>query len=346
VDAAALSRALEAFLTGKCGAGVRVEGFAPLAGGASREMFGFDLIEQGRAPRSLVLRMDPGPGRMQSDRAEEFGLLVLAGEAGVTVPAVRWLGAENDGLGARFIVMDRVRGEAIARRLLRDETYAATRSVLPENLARELARIRAIDVNDSRLSSLRARMAAGDDPCRFARAEIERYRNLLAVADQGWPRPALRFAERWLLAHAPACTRPVLVHGDFRIGNVMFDERGLVAVLDWELAHIGDPLEDVGWLAVRAWRFGRDDLAVGGLCSRERFWDLYEREIGAPIDRAAALWWEIFGDWKWAIICVLQAASHKAARYPNVELASLGRRVAEVEWELMTLLEENDARPA
>jgi len=323
-----------------------VADFAPLAGGASREMFGFDLVEPGRPRRSLVLRMDPGPGRMQSDRAEEFRLLVVAGEAGVTVPAVRWLGEETEGLGARFIVMDRVRGEAIARRLLRDEAYARTRSALPGELARELARIHAIDVEDPRVSALRLRAASGDDPRRFARFEVQRYRDLLARADQSWPRPALRFAERWLLERAPACTRPALVHGDFRIGNVMFDEKGLTAVLDWELAHVGDPLEDVGWLAVRAWRFGRDELAVGGLCGREEFWNLYERERGAPVSRAAALWWEIFGDWKWAIICVLQAASHKAGRYPNVELASLGRRVAEVEWELIRLLEGNDARPA
>src|SRR5262249_31949082 len=157
------------------------------------------------------------------------------------------------------------------------------RSALPGDLARELARIHAIDVGDERVSALRTRAAAGDDPRRFARFEIARYRDLLAVADQGWPRPALRFAERWLLAHAPACDRATLVHGDFRVGNVMFDERGLTAVLDWELAHVGDPLEDLGWLAVRAWRFGRDDLAVGGLCARESFWELYERETGAPI---------------------------------------------------------------
>jgi aminoglycoside phosphotransferase (APT) family kinase protein len=269
VDAAALPRSLEEFLRRKCGGDVSVADFAPLAGGASREMFGFDLVEPGRPRRSLVLRMDPGPGRMQSDRAEEFRLLVVAGEAGVTVPAVRWLGEETEGLGARFIVMDRVRGEAIARRLLRDEAYARTRSALPGELARELARIHAIDVEDPRVSALRLRAASGDDPRRFARFEVQRYRDLLARADQSWPRPALRFAERWLLERAPACTRPALVHGDFRIGNVMFDEKGLTAVLDWELAHVGDPLEDVGWLAVRAWRFGRDELAVGGLCGRE-----------------------------------------------------------------------------
>jgi aminoglycoside phosphotransferase (APT) family kinase protein len=342
---AEMRAALEQFLARRCGRAVRVEALAPLAGGASRDMFSFELHDaDGAPPRELVLRMDPAPGRMQSDRSEEYRLLTLADEAGVRVPAPRWLGEAGDGLGVRFIVMDKVRGDAIARRLLRDDTYAATRLALPGDLARELARIHAIDANDPRLADLRARAPGGDDPTRFARHEVGRYRALLEAADQGWPRPALRFGERWLLAHAPAARRPALVHGDFRIGNVMFDERGLTAVLDWELAHVGDPMEDLGWLAVRAWRFGRDELAVGGLCAREDFWRAYERESGAPIERASAMWWEVFGNWKWAIICVLQAASHKAGSYPNVELASLGRRVAEVEWELISRLEETDAR--
>src|SRR3990172_8123379 len=111
MDDAELRAALEAFLARRCGRAVRVEGLAPLAGGASREMFAFDLREaDGAPPRELVLRMDPAPGRMQSDRSEEYRLLTVADEAGVRVPVVRWLGEANDGLGVRFIVMDRVRG--------------------------------------------------------------------------------------------------------------------------------------------------------------------------------------------------------------------------------------------
>jgi len=295
-------------------------------------MFGFEL------------RDDDAPGRMQSDRGEEFRLLQLTHEAGVTVPRVHWLGEISDGLGARFFVMDRVGGEAIARRLLRDDAYASTRNALPADLARELARIHAVRLDDPRLESLSERAPSGDDPTRFARFEIERYRNLLDLADQGWPRPALSFGQRWLLRNLPAVARIGLVHGDFRIGNIMFDERGLTAVIDWELSHIGDPLEDLGWMTVRAWRFGNDDLPVGGLCSRQDLWDLYERESGTKVDVPAALWWEIFGNWKWAVICVLQAASHKAGRVLNVELASLGRRTAEVEWELIARIEDSDAR--
>ena len=345
MELATIQRALEGFLVRVLKREVRVEGLAPLAGGASREMFAFRLCEgEADSGTELVLRLDPASGRMQSDRGEEFHLLRIASEADVTVPRVHWLGEVSDGLGARFLVMDRVRGEAIARRLLRDDRYETTRRVLPECLARELARIRRIDIGDPRLAALCERAPTGEDPTRFARHEIERYRALLEVADQGWPRPVLRFGERWLLQRAPAASRAALVHGDFRVGNVMFDEHGLTAVLDWELAHVGDPLEDVGWMTVRAWRFGRDDCAVGGLCSREEFWALYERACGIALDRCAVRWWEVFGNWKWAVICVLQAASHKAGRFPNVELASLGRRTAEVEWELIARIEDYDAR--
>jgi len=340
-----LRDALERFVRRESGRPLRVERLAPLAGGASREMFGFDLREtDDETPRQMVLRLDPPPGRMQSDRGEEFRLLQVTHESGVKVPRAHWLGEVADGLGARFLVMDRVRGEAIARRLLRDDHYEATRRTLPADLARELGRIHAVDIHDPRLAALRERAPVGDDPTRFARFEIERYRNLLDLADQGWPRPALSFGQRWLRRHAPAASRIGLVHGDFRIGNVMFDERGLTAVIDWELSHIGDPLEDLGWMTVRAWRFGRDDRPVGGLCSREELWALYERESGVKVDVDAVLWWEIFGNWKWAVICVLQAASHKAGRVPNVELASLGRRTAEVEWELIARIEDNNAR--
>ena len=123
----------------------------------------------------------------------------------------------------------------------------------------------------------------------------------------------------------------------------MFDERGLTAVLDWELSHIGDPLEDLGWLTVRAWRFGADDSPVGGLCSRERLLELYEEASGRAVDRAAYAYWEIFGNWRWAVICVLQASGYSAGSYPNVELASLGRRVAEVECEMLTLMTAAEA---
>jgi len=333
-----IAAGLQAFLRRRCGdPAAAIDAVVALAGGASREIYGFDLRASGRPVQRLVLRMDPAPGRLESDRATEFALLGAAAAAAVSVPAVHWLGSPDDELGASFIVMDRVDGQAIARPLLRDTAFARTREALPAAIARELARIHAIDLDAPGLESLRSDAQNHTrDP---AGAELERYRELQRVAADGHPQPVLVLVARWLAQHAPPVEQSTLVHGDFRVGNLMYDERGLTGVLDWELAHIGDPLEDIGWLSVRAWRYGAEGRAVGGLCSREHFWELYERESGRAVDPASARYWEVFGNWKWAVICMVQAASHRAGRYPNVELASLGRRVAEVEWELLALLD-------
>lgn len=334
----ALRGSLQAFLRSRGRPSATVASLRPLAGGASARVYAFEL-EEGESRRMLVLRLDAAGGGTQGSRREEFALLGAAHDAGVTVPAVHWAGEEGDGLGAAFFVMDLVRGEALARRLLRDDAYAAARAALPGQLGREAARLHAIDLAQPRLAFLAARAPEGESPTRFAMAEVERYRQVLDMFSADQPYPLLRLAGRWLEAHAPRVARPALVHGDFRVGNVMFDEKGLTAVLDWELAHVGDPMEDLGWLCVRTWRFGNDHLAAGGLASREDLVRAYEEAGGAPCDPSALAWWELFGNWKWAVICRMQAERHKAGQRPDVELATIGRRVAETEHEILALLD-------
>jgi aminoglycoside phosphotransferase (APT) family kinase protein len=331
VDLFELQRALERSLSEHFSKRVALSELRLLAGGASRKIFGFDAQVEGESTRlALVARMGADPGRIRGSGVDEFALLGVAADAGVCVPQVYCRGRVGE-TGENFYVMDRLRGDAIARKLLRDQAYAETRERLPAELARSLARVHSIDPADPRLASL-GEDGNGD--------EITRYRELLALAAPGHPMPTLAFGARWLERHRPPTTRRAVVHGDFRIGNVMFDESGLTGVLDWELAHMGDPMEDVGWLAVRAWRFGGNDKPIGGLCSREVFWDHYEREGGEAIDPKIARYWEIFGNWKWAVICVMQAAGHRASGKRDVELATIGRRVADVELELLDLLEE------
>jgi aminoglycoside phosphotransferase (APT) family kinase protein len=308
-----------------------------LAGGASARVYAFD-VEEGGEVRSLVLRLDAAGGGTQGSRREEYAVLAAARRADVTVPAVHFAGSEADGLGGSFFVMDLVAGEALARRLLRDERYAAARVALPAQLGRELARTHSIDVGQGELAFLASRAPAGDDPRRFALAEVERYRQILDAFSADQPYPLLRLVARWLERHAPAVDRAALVHGDFRVGNVMFDERGLTAVLDWELCHVGDPVEDLGWLCVKTWRFGNDGLAAGGLCSREDLVRHYSQAGGAACSPEVLRWWELFGNWKWAVICRMQAERHKAGKHPDVELATIGRRVAETEQEIIALL--------
>jgi aminoglycoside phosphotransferase (APT) family kinase protein len=344
MEESVLTAALERSLREHFGRAVIVADLTLLAGGASRNIYGFSAHVDGEAePRALVARSDAAPGRIRGTGVDEFALVAAAAEAGARVPRVYCRGRFGGSEGTEFYVMDRLGGEAIARKLHREDRYARARERLPEDLAKSLARIHSIDPGDPRLESLRRERASQEnDGGDFAACEISRYRELLTLAGGGHPFPVLALAGRWLEKSRPECARQAVVHGDFRVGNVMFDEEGLTGVLDWELARIGDPLEDLGWLAVRAWRFGRDDLAIGGLCSRERFWELYERESGSRVDSAAARYWEIFGNWKWSIICVMQGASHKAGPWPDVELAAIGRRVAEVEWEILDLLEEAD----
>jgi aminoglycoside phosphotransferase (APT) family kinase protein len=229
--------------------------------------------------------------------------------------------------------MDFVAGETLARRLLRDAEYAPARSALPAQLARALAGIHGLDADAPGLAFL-PRPPAGATP---AAAELARHEELYRAVTLD-PHPALELAFRWLGAAPPAPRALAVVHGDFRIGNVIFGPEGLRAVLDWELAHVGDPMEDVGWLSVRSWRFGADDRPVGGLCQRGEFLAAYAAAGGAPVDPAAARWWEVFGNLKWAIICVMQARSFVDGNR-SIELASLGRRVVEMELELLELTE-------
>ena len=312
---------------------VAIEKLHRLAGGASREIWAFDAVLPGGGVERLVLRRDPPGHHVHSSRRDEFALLAAAHAAGLRVPRVRWCEEDAAVLGSPFFVMDFVPGETLARRLLRDDEYAPARAALPGQLAEALAGIHALDARASGLAFL-PRPPAGETP---AAAELARHEQLYRAVTLD-PHPALELALRWLAAAPPAPRAEALVHGDFRIGNVIFGPEGLRAVLDWELAHVGDPMEDLGWLCVRSWRFGADAQPVGGLCQREEFFAAYARAGGAPVDPAAVRWWEVFGNWKWAIICVMQARSFvDGAR--SVELASLGRRVAEMELELLSLTE-------
>jgi aminoglycoside phosphotransferase (APT) family kinase protein len=316
---------------------VRAEGLRRLAGGASREIWSVDVTIERAPGRSetlpLVLRKDPA-GRVGDggDRGTEFRVLRAAHAGGVAVPRVYWASSEPAVLGSPFFLMERVAGETLPRRLLRDERYAAARAGMIATLGAELARIHALDLAQPDLADL-ARPPADRSP---ARVEVERTaQGLRELAVE--PHPVLELAERWLLARAPEPPRVTLVHGDYRIGNVVFDDTGLRAILDWELVHVGDPTEDLGWLCTRAWRFG-SPLPAGGVGTREALVEAYERESGTKVDREALRFWEAFGSYKLALVFVMQSRVYLDGRVRSVELASLGRRTVEAEDELLRFL--------
>jgi aminoglycoside phosphotransferase (APT) family kinase protein len=315
---------------------VRVEGLRKVPGGASRETWSFDAVltsDGGEKRLPLILRRDPGSDtNFSTGRGAEFRVLRAALEAGVPVPVVHWLGESADDLGAPFFIMQRIDGETLARRLLRDDQYAAARRVMTEQLAAIAARIHAVDC--AGLDFLLA-PETGTSP---ALAEVERYEQLYrAITPE--PHPVFEVAFRWLHANLPEPGRSVLVHGDYRIGNVIFGAEGVRSILDWEIAHIGDPAEDLGWLCVRAWRFGSEAGPVGGIGRREELLDAYRRAGGEMITPGRLRFWELFGNLKWAVICIAQAKTHLDGRVRSVELAAIGRRTAETELELLDLLE-------
>ncbi|MFI7640093.1 phosphotransferase family protein [Nonomuraea sp. NPDC049400] len=221
--------------------------------------------------------------------------------------------------------MTRVPGESIPRKILRDDAYAAARPRLAAQCGQALAAIHRMP------PSCLPQEAVAEDPLR-------RWRDVLDLL--GEPHPVFELALRRLAADRPPGTRRTVVHGDFRNGNLIVGPEGIRAVLDWELAHLGDPLEDLGWLCVKAWRFG-SPLPVGGFGGYDELISSYERAGGHPVDRDALRWWETFGVLKWGVICVMQTMRHLRGGARSVELAAIGRRVCENEWDLLRMLGEN-----
>jgi aminoglycoside phosphotransferase (APT) family kinase protein len=297
-----------------------------IPGGASRETW---LVEGD--PGRWVLRRDPRGTVSLVPMEDEYALIALAAEAGVPVPGP--LAFEPDGgrFGSPGLLMDHVDGTSVAPRILRKPEYEKARAELTDQLAQALARIHSID--PASLDGVLPQGQAEGDPALVQIAEWERQ-----LDEIGEPLPAVELGLRWLRANAPEPAATRLVHGDFRMGNFIVDEDGLAAVIDWELAHLGDPAEDIGWLCIRSWRFGSDDRPVGGVGQLDEFARAYEAAGGAPVDRERVGYWEAFGNVKWAVICARQAHDHLTGVRRSHELASLGRRVCEPEWDLLQLM--------
>ena len=337
MDAADATRGLIALIRRRTGAtAVEIAGLARLTGGASRETWTFGAtIEGGSHSGALeaIFRTDPVHGWPTSPgRALEFHTIRAAFEAGALVPEPLWDG-DDDIFGVKCFVMRRIPGETLGGRLVRGPQYAQARELLPVQLAQSLARIHRID--HSRYPELNGlpHPTPGDPP---AKLEIDLYEgNLRNDSDE--PHPVFELALRFLKERMAPLDDQIMVHGDYRLGNMIFGEEGLRAVIDWELSHFGDPMEDLGWLMVRSWRFG-GDKPVAGIGEREAFFEAYERAGGFPVDRNRVRFWEMLGNVKWGIITVMQGASYLRGN-KSVEHAMIGRRPAETEWELLKLLE-------
>lgn len=304
------------------GDGTRVEHVSRLTGGASRETWAFDAVHPDGRRQHLIYRRDRAGGLGASSDTERR-LLEAAAAGGVAVPRVEFSTADG-------YVMQRVEGETIPRKILRDPRFASARPVMARQAGELAARIHALPL--AGLPDLPG-FDGFDHP---AQAQVHQYRALLDAF--GEPHPVFELSLRWLAEHVPPGGGAALVHGDFRNGNFVVGTDGIRAVLDWELAHLGDPMEDLGWLCVRSWRFREVAKPVGGFGERADLFAGYEAVSGKAVDPEIVRYWEVFGTLKWGEMCMVQAFTHLNGLHRSVELAAIGRRVCETEWHLLDMI--------
>ena len=321
-----LAPRLAAVLEPALGSGTAIEDLRTLTGGASRTTWAFDATTGGQR-RSLILRIGP-PDDMHAGMELEARAQAAAAAVGAPVPHVLVADDSVGPLGNPFLICDAIDGETIVRRIQRqlDDTGRAR---LLRQCAEALAAIHRAD---------------RDLPGLTLEVQLAEWREQLdTMADTT---ATFEWAFRWLADNRPAPSPPHLVHGDFRMGNLIVDVgrenaegADLAAVLDWELTHSGQAVEDLAWFCIRAWRFGAPrELGAGGLGSIEEFLAAYERAGGAAVDRTAFQWWLVLATLRWGVICRYQAHRHLSGQTRSVELAAIGRRVSETEFDLLNLL--------
>jgi aminoglycoside phosphotransferase (APT) family kinase protein len=304
---------------------VIIENLTTLTGGASRTTWAFDAVgDDGRRP--LILRTGP-PDDVHAGMELEANVQQRAAAAGAPVPHI--LVADNSpaALGNPYLICNAIAGETIVRRIHRSLDDAGRQRLLRQ-CAHALAAIHRAEPDGLGLTQIE---------------QLAEWRDRLD--EMGDTTATFEWAFRWLAAHRPPPSPRVLVHGDFRMGNLIVDDTGLAAVLDWELVHTGEVYEDLAWFCIRAWRFGApEDLGAGGLGSVESFLSAYEAAAGIELDRDVFRWWLTVATLRWGVICRFQAERHLSGQTPSVELAAIGRRVAETEWDVLDLLEGGGPR--
>ncbi len=327
-----LAEPLTAVLLG-CVAGFKaLKNVERLSGGASQETYRLTLdTEAGEL--LLAMRRAPGGGA-DIERPEsspglevEAKLMLAAAAVGVPEPEIVHVLEEADGIGEGFI-MQWLEGEALGARIARGKNFAELREHLAYDCGRILAQIHAIDID---AASLRDDLQV-IDAAEFIEQTWERYRAFPT------PQPMIDYTARWLLDHLPEKTTPALVHNDFRNGNVMVNEQGVVAVLDWEIAHLGDPLRDLGWICTNSWRFGVAELPVGGFGTREDLYRGYADASGTPVDAERVKFWEVFGSFWWSVGCLGMTESYRNGPDQTVERPGIGRRSSECQVDCVNLI--------
>ncbi|MCH1553229.1 MAG: phosphotransferase family protein [Luminiphilus sp.] len=303
---------------------------AQITAGASQQTFKLTVKTPNNEQIQYALRREQ-PNQVnrnsgQLTAALEARLLKLASSSGVLVPDIRAELEDPDGLGQGYL-MAWLEGETLGQRIVKRPEFEAVRQNLAFDCGRELAKIHAIPVDEDLAATL-----SQASPEALVRETWSAYQTL------GSPQPMIDFTARWLLQNLPKSVPPTLVHGDFRNGNLMIDESGLVAVLDWELAHIGDPMRDLGWLCVNSWRFGYSSNPVGGFGAVDELITGYQSVSASRVDRSAIEFWQVFGSFWWSVTTLGMAATWRSGETPSLERPVIGRRSSEAQLDCVNLL--------
>jgi aminoglycoside phosphotransferase (APT) family kinase protein len=297
----------------------------PTLGGSNRTVL-FDLVE-GQSRRRLASRQETsaGEGNPFLAPADQFRTMQIAFARGVPVPEPVFAFDAADAMGEGFVTAF-VAGETMPKRILQEPALGLARTAMASQFGSLLALLHSIDVESV---AFLERYPDSQDPIAAYRARLDTY---------GEPHPAIELGLRWLERHRAPVPRRALLHGDFRLGNLIVGNTGVQAVLDWECAHIGAPAEDLGWLCTRSWRFGRIDRPAGGLAGREAVLAAYAAAGGVPMVADEVRYWEIFGLVRWAILNVWQAYGHVVGGRRSPAFAACGRNTSLIEYDLMMTL--------
>lgn len=307
---------------------IRVTDARPLTGGAASATWHLSLERPDGGQNQAILRLGQGTEQFSAglDKASEAAVVRAAHASGIPAPDILFVLDDSDELGEGY-AMACLPGEALPMKLLRQPDYRDALKGLTTQCAQALAQIHAIDT-----------MVIAGLPTFTASEQL----GLLERLYQGYqqPLPVFELTARWLRKHQPTPATPALVHGDFRMGNLLVTpDAGLTGVLDWELAHRGDPMEDLGWLCVNSWRFGNRDRPVGGFGDRAALYQSYQQAGGRPVDPGRVFYWELFGVYKWGVICLYMSHLHLDGQHVSLEHAAIGRRVSETEIDMLDMLQ-------
>ena len=304
----------------------KIKQLIPLTGGASADINRIILANNDE----LIVRrtLSQEKSVMAIPKILEAKIQKVVKKNGAPVPDIIFEFSEGEEIGEGY-VMEAIPGETIPRKILRDKKFASAREKLPFEIGKSLAKIHQTQLDD--LKAL--------DQVTFSDSLGKLFQIYLSFNQ---PQPVFDLAFKWLEAQKLTEYGDVLVHGDFRFGNFIISEENLESIIDWELAHIGNPMEDLGWLCVRSWRFGNVEKRVGGLGDIKDLIAGYESNSDIKIDESQLDIWQLYGSLRWGVICMMQTFAHLSGMVNSVEKAAIGRRVSETEFDLMNMIKHKN----